>query len=82
MKILVYDFVKGERKLVLTVEDVHDCRGNHDHCDSPATCEDCGHVAEQTRPVYVWAEPTDGEEFTFFMCAECIAASADLDLSA
>lgn len=79
MKILVYDYVLGARTLVDTIEDVHDCRGNHDHCDSPATCEDCGHVAEQTRPVYVWSE---GDGFTFFMCAECIVASADLDLSA
>lgn len=75
MKIVMYDDYGQVTEECL---DVHDCRGTGG-CGEPAECEDCGHVAEQTRPVYVWS-CADG--VTFWACADCIVSDDFCDLSA
>ena len=67
MKILMRDDAGAVTE---TIEDVHVCRGEHDHCEAPAICEDCGHEASPEWPVYVF---TTADDMTFWACAQCLA---------
>jgi len=48
----------------------HACEGNLFHCETPASCEECGADASIERVVYVW---TDDRNIEYWACEACLA---------